>query len=493
MSNTYKRYRTPEQEAADEIFATGVHCHPQTEAMLLASMLSSREIMKEVASGTLDTDSGPKQIGDSFFKDNRNFLAYKAMQQLVELGDLFDDMAIVARARRLSREFYIDKPEDQVTVPWLASLRKTVVDRSLGEIASVLERGDAARKLVEISIAGAHMPADVDPIALRDEMFSKLISIAPNRDSNRVIMGGQSIEAYRRRLWERREKFKAGYYNPMNWPWDSWNAMFDSPPIGKFTSVIMPSGTGKSTFAHSMAAYWATRGYGVAVAMLEDSEGDFWDRQVSRLARVTFRTLRSGAWSDEEENRIKSAEKTIDTFKDKIALIEASGETLPQIIQHVNHLAEKKVVDISIIDYYNAIDVPTRKGYEQDAGRGPKSIVAASNDLKIPYIVFDQLNKTGEYDASKSGEVSGYHQYGSIQVQHSAQIRVTGFSKRAGRDGEFYAGKKIAEPRELSPIINMFAAKNNNGKDGAWSQWVDRPHYTVLDPRANNERTVESE
>lgn len=473
------RTRTPEQVLVDEIIATGEHIHGPAELVILALMLHSKDFRHEAASGLIETDGGPQAIHEGFFYNKRNLLCYIAMCQLVNEGSPLFPPAITSRARQLGFQRGWTEPEDTVTPTFLHDLKNgSHTDYTLDEAVKLLSRGDAARRLIAVGTLAARIKPDQDPFALSVEVRDKLDRIVPGRDSNLTLFGEEASRRFQLDLEERRRMFKAGVIVPkMGFPWPSWKRFFREPPVGKYMTVLMPQSHGKSIYSHSLAEYWAWRGYNVLLFMLEDSQTKFYQRQVCRWAGIDMDTLMDANYTDEEEKRVTAARGRTATFDHSLHPIEAAGFSVQEALVTLGMMNDKRKVDICILDYYNVFVQSVRRGGDVDYFKGPVSIVAASNSFKIPFVIFNQFTKSGE-KAAKGGKIDAGDEYGGIPLQHSASIRMAGSSpilessKLVG--GEFY------QEGEMSPIVEWIIFKNNDGRIGKFENTLRRKNFHVL-------------
>lgn len=476
-----------QQVVRENLGAIAAYMNKEAELQVLAMMRQSRELAAEAASGKIHTEEGDIPIDESFFFDETNRLAFMAMCDLAENGNkFFGNFEIVARATELAR---IHKIKDKPSQQFISRLYETTVESSLRSSVGALKEMEMRRRLIATGhlLIKAMRPdiASDELSGLIETITRELNSTFPRAMEERIIYGEGSAAAHMAIIEERIRLFEAGQYNPLTYPWHSWNMWILPPTPGKLHTVVMHHGHGKSTVTVNVGEGWAMRKFHVAYVVMEDQPLEVEDKRVVRWSGVPLHKVRSGDLSQAERQKVREAQKRIEEFEPYFHFVRGSGLTADQILRNLYRMREAQRLDVVIIDYMNAVmpsyeDRRSRNDFVAGMNDAAK-FVDFSGNTRVPFVVADQINKSGARDLEKGGGYAGADQYGSVTKQHQSQMILHGSRTFAGKEGIWDNGVQVVSPGQLSPFIEWALKKQNDGRTGSFKQRLVGPLYQVTD------------
>lgn len=223
---------------------------------------------------------------------------------------------------------------------------------------------------------------------------------------------------------------------------------------GDVVTVLGEPGVGKSTFAHMCADHAAARGYGVLAFITEMSALQFAARQLAPRVGVDSRTIRSGAMTSEQWERVFTTsgqvarpnflvdDKTFDAQKfearidQAFAILERSGFALRMLI----------------FDYLQLFRDSRRKDKRTEVGDIINQIREIANVYNLPVIVVSSLAREG-YKTNAKPNLHNAKESGDIEYATTVGLVLW-------RDPD-------------SGRVNAEIQKNRDGK--AWQSWVMPP------------------
>lgn len=204
----------------------------------------------------------------------------------------------------------------------------------------------------------------------------------------------------------------------------------------------------------------------VAIFTLEMSRNQLMERLLSSEGRIDSTSLRKGTLSEDDQDRLMQAARTIHNNGAKILIDETPGITLPEIRSRCKRLKKESALDLIIIDYLQLMsgsDVAKKQGREREISEISMGLKALAKELKVPVIAAAQLNRGPDSRPDKRPKISDLRESGSME-QDADQILFV------YRDDYYNPNSELAGKAEV--II----AKNRHGETASvYLAWL--PNY----------------
>ena len=204
----------------------------------------------------------------------------------------------------------------------------------------------------------------------------------------------------------------------------------------------------------------------VAIFTLEMSRNQLMERLLSSEGRVDSTSLRKGNLSEDDQDRLMQAARTIHQTGAKIRIDETPGITLAEIRSRCKRLKKESALDLIIIDYLQLMagsDVAKKQGREREISEISMGLKALAKELSVPVIAAAQLNRGPDSRPDKRPKISDLRESGSME-QDADQILFV------YRDDYYNPNSELAGKAEI--II----AKNRHGETASvYLAWL--PNY----------------
>jgi len=283
------------------------------ERQVLSQMLGNVGVAMEIARGEYDGDEGSVEVNEEFFGNDTYKTIYLAMCDLAERANSpLDSFTVCSRALKVAKE---RKIKSNVNIQLIEELRKTKSEGTLyGSLVALQER----KYLRELMLASAWAMQNAKPDAnVRDlisEYIEKIMRVLPLAQSDRALEGNMAVQHHMEVMRKRIEARKAGKLIELDYPWESWRKMILPQIPGKYMSLIIPHGQGKSTYCGNIAEWRAVNKIPTITILMEDTKEAFWDRSVARWSNIPLGDIRGGKFDAEQELKYEYAMKKIGVF-----------------------------------------------------------------------------------------------------------------------------------------------------------------------------------
>lgn len=468
MSNEFQ-----DANLSEMVRLIGAH-HDEAERQVLSMMLMDSSVALEIARGEVERDEGNMEISEDFFFNPTYKFIYLSICDLVEKANApLDSFTICARAMKLAGQ---RKEKTNVNRQLIEDLRKLKPEGTLYGSLSMLQNKKYMREFV-IAAAWAMQNAkpDVDARELIPEYLEKIMKLMPLAQSERALEGNAAVKYHMEVMRKRIEARKNGTFIELDYPWASWRNLILPQVPGKYMSLVIPYGQGKSTYCANIAEYRAMNKIPTITILMEDTKASFWDRTAVRWSGISMDKIRGGKLSDEEVYRYEQAMKKVGEFADYIHLHECAGMTAGQVLKELRRWKMKRPEIMGAhIDYIGAFAADRwhsklqLNGY-QAQGEDAQSLVNFSNEYGVPVLVLDQLNKSGEKEA-RDGDMHATGQYGDSKKAWAAETIVMCNRMIVKGQDEYVDGKLFAKIGEPSSKVTVRLKKQNNGATGTFYQ-----------------------
>jgi len=161
--------------------------------------------------------------------------------------------------------------------------------------------------------------------------------------------------------------------------------------------VVVAAGprVGKTAFVLNIAATAAVRGRKhVGICSLEMSGAALVNRLVCAEADVNLHKFNSAFASRDEKQRISAALN--DLIRAPLYIDETMYHTPVQIEAAATKLADRKGLDLLIVDYLQLMNGPRKESRQQEVAAISRGLKEAAKRLKIPVIAVSQMNRAAE-------------------------------------------------------------------------------------------------
>lgn len=479
----------PDRPENDALFSQLIQ--NDVERAVLAEMRQNKSLAIEIASnGFIETDSGPYSLHENHFGNSLYRLVFLSFVQCASDSAIpWSNQGIRMKCNEISR-----------SREWNLDVSSQLLNSLAGE--KVESRLDVMLKSLDLSFMRRHLAAygrsaiqyaslETNPYEAWARLLSES-SLVPKGDSDKVLHYGDEPSGFLQGVIDKRRKYMAGEYNPLNFPWASWNAILDPLEEGKYFSLVIPTGQGKSTVAANLSEYWSKRNFHVGYVLTEDQRIDFLRRQMSRWSKVPLEKIKSGNLTDEEMSTIERTDEMLEeTLRKRIHFVEAYGKNQQEILHYLRRLKDSGKLDVAIVDYMNGMKKDNYVRGQSEWSRGvdePQKFVDFSNTEHIPFVIADQFSKAGEREA-RDGMARATGQHGIVQKTNCAKTILVGARLPVkDKDGEWIDGRRVAKHGDPSTVMQWRVDKQNDGRVGSFQQRFIGWRFMLQDIKVEGER-----
>lgn len=204
----------------------------------------------------------------------------------------------------------------------------------------------------------------------------------------------------------------------------------------------------------------------VAIFTLEMSRNQLMERLLSSEGRIDSTSLRKGTLSEDDQDRLMQAARTIHSNGSKIRIDETPGITLSEIRSRCKRLKKESALDVIIIDYLQLMsgsEVSKKQGREREISEISMGLKALAKELEVPVIAAAQLNRGPDSRPDKRPKISDLRESGSME-QDADQIMF------------IYRDDYYNPNSELAGKAEVIIAKNRHGETASvYLAWL--PNY----------------
>lgn len=207
---------------------------------------------------------------------------------------------------------------------------------------------------------------------------------------------------------------------------------------GDVTIVAARPSVGKSAIVTQILGNMAEQGLKAAYFNLEMSEGQVYERFLSRLAEIGLtRIRRAKAFLGDEEERFNKANDEMSDYQVSVAIGPMSPRDIKAECRHQGY-------DVIIVDYLQLL-TPDRhcSSRSEEVSGLSRSLKTIAGELKVPVIALSQLNRASEGKETKEPTMSELRESGAIEQDASTIIMLWNLSK-----DEKIKGVKVEKNRQ---------------------------------------------
>ncbi len=215
-------------------------------------------------------------------------------------------------------------------------------------------------------------------------------------------------------------------------------------------------GMGKTALALNWALNAVKADKTVAIFTLEMSKEQLMQRLLSAEGRVDSTRMRKGDLTDEDQDRLMHAARTINQFNTKLAIDETPAITLTELRSRCRRYHKEFGLDLIIIDYLQLMgshSASRKESREREVSEISMGLKALAKELHVPVIALAQLNRGPDARTDKRPKISDLRESGSME-QDADQIIFVYRDEYYNPNSE-YAGKS-----------EVILGKNRHGETG---------------------------
>lgn len=229
---------------------------------------------------------------------------------------------------------------------------------------------------------------------------------------------------------------------------------------------------GKSSFGLATADECSSRGMGVHVFSIEDTETAMADRVMARTSGVSAESIRNAQLDREQFERLQGALK--DVGRRKNWLVDGrSGVTAQEIVRSVRRHRRDNDTRVVIVDYVQLVAKAKHMLHATTHEALSDTITVLADAAKqdgIAYVVMSQLNRDIEKRTDKRPQLADLRESGSLEERAKCVVGLYRGAeyKQKPKRGIDFPQDAIHEPtqEEFEKQIQLIVLKNSNGRTG---------------------------
>lgn len=268
------------------------------------------------------------------------------------------------------------------------------------------------------------------------------------------------------------------------YPWDSLSELTDGMGPGLHILAARQS-VGKTSFAMDCVNFWCELGYKVAIDCLDMAVTELIKRPVSTLSGVSFKKMKKGQTTPEEQYQIRLAsDKVRDWGRSGLLTLTVEYDVDKLKTWAENRRAAGKL-DILVVDYAQKFVMGGKSEYER-VTYAVNTLKALSNECLIPVVLLAQLNRSNTQGDQAGRDPEATDLKGSSELEQAATT-VMLLNKKKDLNNKwrvepptqfsFHTGNEFwdAKRNRSYAAVNLNLAKAQNGETG------DIPFVTLQD------------
>ena len=244
---------------------------------------------------------------------------------------------------------------------------------------------------------------------------------------------------------------------------------------GIVSIVAARPGMGKSALALATADAASSKGFGVHLFSLEDTESSYADRAMSRTSGVPAEALRN---SDLNRGQIVDLTHTVVKLKKRAGWIVdgRSGVSAQEIVRSVRRHKRTNGTKIVLVDYIQLVARAPRMSGHEALSESITAFADAAKQDGIAYVVMSQLNREIEKRDDKRPQLSDLRESGSLEERAKCVVglyRGSVYGQKPKRGVDYPQDGHEPSQVEFEAQAQCIVLKNSNGRTGtvrcAWN------------------------
>jgi replicative DNA helicase len=193
---------------------------------------------------------------------------------------------------------------------------------------------------------------------------------------------------------------------------------------GIVSIVAARPGMGKSSLGLATADACSSRGFGVHLFSLEDTEAAYADRTMARVSKVPSQQIRNLAMNRGEMGALQDAMRNLARRKGWL-FDGRSGITAEEVVRSVRRRKKDNQTRVVIVDYIQLLKKPTfRMSTHEALGESITTLADAAKADGIAYVVMSQLNRDLEKREDRRPQLSDLRESGSLEERSKCVVGV---------------------------------------------------------------------
>lgn len=179
-------------------------------------------------------------------------------------------------------------------------------------------------------------------------------------------------------------------------------------------------GMGKTALAlnWAMNAVKSKPDCNVAVFTLEMSKEQLLERLLSAEGRIDSMRLRKGDLSDDEQDRLMHAARSLNQIGQRIVIDETPSISLSELRSRCRRYKKENNLSLILIDYLQLMSgsqISQKQGREREIGEISMGLKALAKELAVPIVALAQLNRGPDSRPDKRPKMSDLRESGSME------------------------------------------------------------------------------
>lgn len=247
--------------------------------------------------------------------------------------------------------------------------------------------------------------------------------------------------------------------------------------LGIVSIVAARPAMGKSSLVLATADVCSSQSIGVHVFSLEDAEGPYADRSLSRTSSVPAEAIRSLNLKNGQFGALKDAlrklgQRSYWLFDDR------SGVTADEVVRSVRRRKRDNKTKVVIVDYIQLLKKPhPRMSSHEAIGENITTLADAAKQDSMAYVVLSQLSRETERRDDKRPQLADLRESGSLEERakcvvglyrgsvYGAPMRGIDYDCECPPKAQNHFCKPPSEA-EFESRVELHILKNSNGQTG---------------------------
>lgn len=414
---------------------------PDAEKAILGAILSNPEKLNDV-------NSASKLEAEHFFQDNHR----KIYQSILKLDaeNKATDLITVAHELEISKE----SGEHNIGIEYLVELTESCpVSQNIEHYAEIVRKQYFLRKMIFTCTDVAKKASTYEGTLNEfiETVEKSVLEITNQQDKSGGLTPGNEIVLA---AIEELEKRIASDSHITGVPsgFHDLDACTGGWQDSDLIILAARPGMGKTALALNWAMNGVKAGKTVAVFTLEMSKTQLMDRLISSEGRIDSSKMRKGDLTEEDQNRLMYAAKTISGFGYRLAIDETPSITLSELRSRCRRYHKEHGLDMVIIDYLQLMGSNSKSdSREREVSEISMGLKGLAKELRVPIITLAQLNRGPDSRTDKRPKPSDLRESGSIEQDADLIVFV-------------YRDEYYNENSESSGVSEVIIAKNRHGE-----------------------------
>lgn len=285
-----------------------------------------------------------------------------------------------------------------------------------GHYAEIVHRLSQQRQLIAVSgdIAAAAQAHDGPIETLYDEVSRQFFDAVDVSSPVSHLRGSdETLENYLVNQERIKDRLAANPDMLITTGWPDLDHYLGDIEAGMLHVAVARPGVGKTVYLEGVAEHNAKRGHAVAFYHLELSHQLMLNRRMARYSGIPIQRLRRGYTGAKLGRGIDE----IRPWHHRLTYIHCAGWSAERIAADMVRLCAKGECDLAIVDYFQKMRWPEKKGVNTAALMGlmAETLKNAAENLGIPVVTAAQVNRSWKQNAKGRPHIEDLRNSGEIE------------------------------------------------------------------------------